>query len=485
MSNLNLPAPFLARMKSQLPEEFPDFLASYRLPRTNGLRLNTLKLDRVRFLSDFLVLPGASSFSLRPVPWAREGYYYDYRVQAGQHPWHSAGLYYLQEPSAMAVVAYLDPRPGEKILDLAAAPGGKSTQIAARLQGEGLLWANEIHPARARILAANLERWGSPNVIISQETPERLSPRLARFFDRILLDAPCSGEGMFRKDPDAVRAWSPDNVSACAKRQAFILDHASAMLTAGGRLVYSTCTFSREENEEIVLAFLAKHPDFRPLPLPPLDPRFVACPDLPGAFRLYPHRIEGEGHFIAVLERSGSDSGQTAGAGTTSAGKIFSGEAAERPPLKKTSGRASSRKPPHPAVEPFLAFARETLTIPWPAESPRYLCFGERLYFAPWPGLPLDGLSIVRPGLHLGTIKPGRFQPGQGLAQSLTTDQAQHFIRLRPDDPALKLYLQGESWPDAGPDGWLLVCLDRFPLGWAKRSQDQLKNHYPKELRQR
>lgn len=299
ISTLSLPQTFQKRMADLLGPELPDFLASYLRPRSNSLRVNTLKITP----EDFAAL---GLFPLKPVPWCPEGFYYAYQDYPGKHPYHQAGVYYIQEPSAMAVAAYLDPRPGDCVLDLAAAPGGKSTQIASSLQGQGLLWSNEIDRKRSRILLENLERWGTARMIVSCETPENLSQALPGFFHKILLDAPCSGEGMFRKDPGALRHWSVQHVLSCAFRQQKILESAASLLKEGGTLVYSTCTFSPEENEYCIINFLNNHPDFGLEPLPKLHPDFVESALLPGTIRLYPHRVDGEGHFIARLMRKPS-----------------------------------------------------------------------------------------------------------------------------------------------------------------------------------
>ncbi|CAA7599493.1 phosphatidylethanolamine N-methyltransferase [Acididesulfobacillus acetoxydans] len=517
MTTFILPQSFLERMSALLGAEYPAFAASYESPRTNGLRINTLKLTSEAFLQRGL-------FTLDPIPWVKDGFYYDYTEQLGQHPYHTAGVYYLQEPSAMAAVTYLDPRPGERILDLAAAPGGKSTQIASLLQQRGLLWANEINPSRARVLALNLDRWGSCNTIVSNESPQHLAERLPGYFDRLLLDAPCSGEGMFRKDPSAVREWSPESVRACAQRQTLILESAARLLKPGGRLVYSTCTFSPAENEQTILNFLAKHPEFSPLELSDPAPDFIHSPQLPGAVRLYPHRLRGEGHFVAVLRKEASVSTSRRDSRSEDAsrcqrrsenislGRPHSTEFAVRGSrrtrfdefpqvsdqkkpgnLPRTSTRTQSRAGSAlSGQEAFFSFAGAIFPhdlsailslLPGASNPSSYLHFGSHLYLNPAPEVSLEGLHIVRPGLHLGEVKPGRFQPGQALAHTLSPQDVSCYLSLSPSDPRLRLYLRGESWTEPGPDGWMLVGVDEFPLGWAKKVAGQIKNHYPKELR--
>ena len=255
-----LPQLFLDRMKQMLEEEYPAFLNSYEDARYQALRINPSKTDRNRFAEE-------TSFHLQPVPWEANGFYYEKEDQPGKHPYHEAGVYYIQEPSAMAPAAYLDAQPGEKVLDLCAAPGGKSTQIAAAMQGKGLLVSNEIHPARAKILSENMERMGVKNVMVTNESPQTLAGMFTEYFDRIMVDAPCSGEGMFRKNEQACEEWSPENVQVCAARQQEILACAASMLRPGGRMVYSTCTFAPEENEGTISRFLEQHPQFHIVPV--------------------------------------------------------------------------------------------------------------------------------------------------------------------------------------------------------------------------
>lgn len=470
MLSTKLPQPFKERMALELKEEFPSFIASYDSPRLNGLRINTLKISAEAF-------PERWPFELEPISWAQDGFYYNYTTYPGQHPYHAAGVYYLQEPSAMAVLYYLDPQPGERILDLAAAPGGKSTGIAARLSRQGLLWSNEIQPTRARILAQNMDRWGAPNVIVSNESPDQLAGHLPGFFDKVLLDAPCSGEGMFRKDPEVMDEWSPEHVLSCAHRQALILESAAALVRPGGRLVYSTCTFAPQENEEVILRFLDSHPEFRPLAQPDPDADFVHPSALPEAVRLYPHRVRGEGHFIVSLLKDNS-CGYTAPKG-------------KKPkPLSNPSARSKhSAKPDNPELDKFieetLSPLNPKLRLTQRLSPENILAFGNHLYAVPATDLDFQGLTVLRPGLYLGEKKPGRFQPGHSLALALTQDSVSSYHAFSSKDPLLDRYLHGEAIPQEGPNGWVLIGVDEFPLGWGKRVQGLLKNHYPKEYRKR
>lgn len=447
-----LPTLFCERMKALLGAEYDAFLAALELPRAVGLRRNPLKAGLPQDADVFRAR--LSAFALTPVPWCPTGYYYDPETRPGLHPWHAAGAYYLQEPSAMAPAELLDPQPGERVLDLCAAPGGKTTQLAGKLAGRGVLVCNEIHPKRASILASNVERLGIANALVLNEHPARLADRFPAYFDRILVDAPCSGEGMFRKHDAAGEDWSPETVAMCARRQAEILDSAAQMLRPGGRLVYSTCTFSPEENEGSVAAFLARHPDFsvEAVPAPDFAP---GHPDwangeaaLAGTFRLWPHRLRGEGHFAAVLRRGGDE-----------AGASLPTEAGERLP------------------KPVAALLKE-LDVSLPDGIP--VRFGERVFLAP-PELPaLRGLKVLRPGLELAELRRELAAPAHALA--LWTQQASSCHELQADDPACAAYLRGETLP-SDARGWTLVRVDGLSLGWGKASVGVLKNHYPKGLR--
>ncbi|WP_027094399.1 RsmB/NOP family class I SAM-dependent RNA methyltransferase [Cohnella thermotolerans] len=454
-----LPSAYVERIRRQLGGEAEAFLDSYEHPRSYGLRLNPLKLAP----DDSLIREIVGRFALEPVPWCREGYFYGEAVRPGRHPWHAAGLYYIQEPSAMIAAELLDPRPGEIVLDLAAAPGGKTTQIAGRMAGRGLLVANEIHGGRAKILAENVERMGIANAVVTNASPDELSARWPEAFDRIMLDAPCSGEGMFRKDPEAVAEWSPEAVDACAARQRSILPDAAKMLKPGGRLVYSTCTFNREENEETIAWFLAEYPAFR----------------LVREERMWPHRGEGEGHYAAVLEKEGPEDAH--------------GQGAERGGLANSKARGSGKLNPAAAegLRLFREFAAETLPGFELPEGGEPLLFGEALYWLPRPkGAPLSagalkGLKLPRPGLHLGDVRKGRFEPGHALAMAVPAAAAARTSDYPADSPEVAAYLRGESLPaaDSAGKGWGLLTVDGRPLGWFKTSDGWHKNRLPKGLR--
>ncbi|MBQ7416172.1 MAG: RsmB/NOP family class I SAM-dependent RNA methyltransferase [Oscillospiraceae bacterium] len=427
-----LPQAFLERMELQLGAQYPQYLESLQRPRAVALRFNPLKGE-----------PPAMPFVRDAVPWERMGFYYDPEARPGLHPYHEAGVYYLQEASAMAPVALLDPQPGERICDLCAAPGGKSTQIAGRLMGEGLLVCNEINPKRAKILSRNIERLGIANALVTNEHPAVLEKRFPGFFDRVLIDAPCSGEGMFRKEEAAVTDWSQETVQMCAARQREILHSGAQMVRPGGRLVYSTCTFAPEENEQTVAAFLESHPAFYPEVVS--APWFAAGEN--GSFRLWPHLLKGEGHFAAVLRRRGEED------------------------VPEVSVKAE--KPP----KEWLDFAKE-LGIDLPDGRP--VLFGQSLYWAP-PQMPdIARLKVLRPGLELGEVKKGRFEPAHALA--LWLGDCKNAMSFPADSAQLGAYLHGDVVP-CDKRGWCLVRADGYSIGWGKGDGTVLKNHYPKGLR--
>ena len=441
-----IPAAFTARMQRLLGADYDAFAASFSRPRAVALRLNPLKTSEP---------PALAQFSLSRVPWEPCGYYYDPETRPGKSPYHEAGLYYLQEASAMAPAALLDPKPGERVLDLCAAPGGKSTQLAGRMLGRGLLVCNEINPKRAKILASNIERLGIANALVLNEHPQRLEARFEGYFDKILVDAPCSGEGMFRKEEAAVTDWSEETVLMCARRQAEILHSAAAMLRPGGRLVYSTCTFAPEENEASVSAFLQTHPEFsvEKVDAPwfsPGRPDWIEnpAPGLEHTFRLWPHKLLGEGHFCAVLRKAGD-----------APGKELPAEPAAKTPKE------------------LERFCRETgAALP----EGKIILFGNTVYLAPQELPSLKGLRVLRAGLELGEVLKNRFGPAHAWA--LWLKDMNHTVSYPEDSAEIRRYLAGDVLPGS-LRGWTLVTVDGRGLGFAKGDGQTLKNHYPKALR--
>lgn len=504
MKNMaDLPVRFQERMKELLGEEYQAFEASYDKEKVQGLRFSRLKIwngigssevncsleggrgaDTEKGTEDWMVrmaeqVAEHTGFSLRPIPWVKEGFYYESQDRPGKHPYHEAGLYYIQEPSAMAVVELLEPEPGELVLDLCAAPGGKSSHIASRLEGKGFLLSNEIHPARAKILSQNIERMGVRNCVVCNEEPAHLVPRFPQFFDKIVVDAPCSGEGMFRKDEKARAEWSEAHVKMCAARQGEILDHAAAMLKPGGRMVYSTCTFAPEENEGVIHRFLARHGEFQVEDRSHYEGFTAGKPQWAGygqegivsdgqlkyTLRIMPHKLEGEGHFMAVLRKSGAA-------------------------VREDSHMGEARRLKQEVLKDYQAFIRGTLANPKPfLKNEGYVLFGEQLYLTPGEMPDMAGLKVVRPGLHMGTLKKNRFEPSHGLALALRAEEVNAVCDLPSESSTLLKYLRGETlMPEeckaGGLDrGWVLICTDGFSLGWCKLAGGILKNHYPKGLR--
>lgn len=467
-----LPQDFVGRMREMMGEAFEEFEQSYEHAKYQSLRINPLKTDKDVFVEK-------APFKLEQIPWCENGYYYTAEDTPGKHAYHEAGVYYIQEPSAMAPVEYLDVKPGERVIDLCAAPGGKSTQIATKMQGKGMLICNEIHPARAKILSENVERLGITNAVVLNETPARLADMFEEYFDKILVDAPCSGEGMFRKNEDACGEWSLENVRICGERQDEILDCAASMLKPGGRIVYSTCTFAPMENEGSIYRFLNRHPEFRTVPAKLYDgmssgkiewylndrtvgdiepaKREDMEEEIARTIRLWPHLLKGEGHYLAVLEKEGQRSD-------------YNGYC-KNPQEKGIVDKE---------CEDFYAFCKECLKQ---APQGAKIKFGDQLYLVPEEMPSLKGLKVLRPGLHLGTLKKNRFEPSHALALALNRDCVNHSVSYPADSYEIKAYLNGQTLNHEGEKGWYLVNADGYSIGWAKLAGNVLKNHYPKGLR--
>lgn len=459
---MNLPIEFEKKMKAFLGDEWDDFLYSYDNNRFQALRFNTLKVqspeERMRILKTLKIS------SDKKVSWANEAYYFDENVRPGKHPYHEMGLYYIQEPSAMSAAALLAPKPGMRVLDLCAAPGGKSTQLATYLGDSGLLVSNEINTQRSRILSQNIERMGIKNAIVTNEDSFVLASHFPGFFNAIQVDAPCSGEGMFRKLPEAIEQWSMENVAICAARQKEILDNAAVMLKPGGTIVYSTCTFSKEENEAVIEYFLERHPDFT----------------LEEMERFWPHKVDGEGHFVAKLVRRGSVDTDLKADRKTKKNKNSKNRKNEtKPALTKENMKLLSE------------FLDETISEDMAAwiKNSRLVMFGEQLYRLPDMEVDIKGLKVQRAGLHIGEFKKQRFEPSHSLALALKLSEAKNVVKLTWDDPQTTGFFNGQSFMLSDEQtaeckkGWALVCVDGYPAGWGKVNGAQVKNHYPKGLR--
>ena len=493
--NIKLPEAFCQRMQGLLGQEAEEFFSSYEWGREYGLRYNPLKFTSQREFEE--KLGKELGYGLSPVPWCAQGYYYKEEQQPGKHPWHEAGAYYIQEPSAMSAVELLGVLPGDTVCDLCAAPGGKTSQIAGKMQGQGLLVSNEFYASRAKILAQNVERMGIANTVVLNESTEHLAQVFPQFFDKILVDAPCSGEGMFRKDLQAVQEWSADNVALCAERQREILEHAAVMLKPGGVLVYSTCTFAPEENERNICHFLQGHPEFslesaevgeqyfsHGLPELECSSKDTACncanlqnaftAELTKTYRLWPHRLRGEGHFLARLRRVGMEEGV----------RDFLGKTAGKSRKKRRAAKDKEAVRIEAAMAAYRKFQKETLRIDLPERiGGRYVLFAEEIYLLPEKMRDLSGLKVVRAGLHLGTCKKNRFEPSHALALHLHQEEAKRCVDLAGCSDAVK-YLHGETVScDSAQKGWTLVCVNGLSLGWGKAHNGVVKNHYPKGLR--
>ncbi|MDR0469001.1 MAG: RsmF rRNA methyltransferase first C-terminal domain-containing protein [Peptococcaceae bacterium] len=505
----NLPVELAVRLESQLGSKgMKAFLSSLEDEPVAGLRFNTLKGSPERMKE---LLP----YALEPIPWTSAGYTFPGGERPGKSPYYLAGLYYLQEPSAMAPAAALDVKPGERVLDLCAAPGGKATQLAAALAGKGVLVANDNSPKRIRSLIWNLEHWGAVNAVVLNEDPARLAAVFPGYFDKILIDAPCSGEGMLRKDRRALQGWHRYTGQTCRDAQDKLLDQAAVMLAPGGRMVYSTCTFNPLENEEAIAAFLEKQTSFRLVPLPAFE-GWQPGHALKECRQLWPHLVKGEGQFLTLMEQAGAarkrggaeDGRNCAGAGQdiaegtlgfadgtaefsegTSEVAVGSSGFAEgiseftvgvtefaegsSEVADGISGFTESM-----VVEellPFVRFVEENLLYPF---NGPFAIYGGHVYRVPL-GLPsLAGLKVSRPGWYLGMIRNGRFDPGQPLSMGMGAKQMKRRMDLDPEDGRIERYLRGETVMTPGEKGWTLVTVGGYPLGFGKQTGDFLKNEY-------
>ncbi len=448
----NLPQEFLNKMKTLLGAEYEEFLASYHRPRNFGLRVNVGKISPEEFQK-------LAPFHLQPVPWTENGFYYtleeDNSVLPARHPFYYAGLYYLQEPSAMTPAAMLKVTPGEKVLDLCAAPGGKATELGARLHGKGLLVANDISASRAKALLKNIEVFGISNAFVTNEMPAHLAGQFPEFFDKILVDAPCSGEGMFRKDPAVAKAWDAEKPFACAKQQKEIITQAANMLAPGGQMLYSTCTFSPEENEQVIAYLLDSREDMEVLELPQME-GFSRGIHLSRCVRIWPHKMNGEGHFLALLQKKGQ-------------------KAAVKEEV--TDRSAGNKKINSPEMQEF--FQDITMPINWNRVEIRK----DQAYYVPEETKGRTGLTFLRNGLYLGEIRKGRFEPSQSLAMALKKEEYASVVDLEASDERVMKYLKGETLEvgdlhSTREKGWQLVCVNGYPLGWGKLVNGTLKNKY-------
>ncbi len=460
---MTLPKQFEDRMKELLRDEYDEYIKCFEQKHYSGIRVNTLKISPAEFEA---ICP----FEVKRIPWIENGYYYDGKDQPARHPYYHAGLYYIQEPSAMTPANLLPIKPGDKVLDLCAAPGGKSTELAAKLGGEGLLVANDISNSRAKALLKNIELFGVQNAVVVSENPSKLAKQFEGYFDKILVDAPCSGEGMFRKSPAMIKSWEQCGVGYYSQLQKEIILFAAKMLKPGGSMLYSTCTFSPEEDEGTVAFLLEQCPEFHVVnPLKERKssessekdisydgfdfgrPEWVNGPEeLKNCIRLWPHRLHGEGHFMALLQKESSN---------------LPSALADRKQKKCNLSKEA---------EEFI----HQLDIQ--IEHKEFEIREERIYLVPTELPELKGLRIMRQGLLLGEMKKNRFEPNQALASALKQTEYGHIINLSANDPDAIKYLKCETIAVSQDyeDGWKLICVDGYPLGWGKLHGGTLKNKY-------
>ncbi|MCM1308577.1 MAG: RsmB/NOP family class I SAM-dependent RNA methyltransferase [Butyrivibrio sp.] len=451
---MQLPEQYIESMKKLLgASELADYMASFDEPRHYGLRVNTSKISAADFLK-------ISPFELSPVSWTKNGFYYSGEDKPAKHPYYFAGLYYLQEPSAMTPAEVLPVCEGDKVLDLCAAPGGKSTELGARLNGTGLLVSNDISASRAKALLKNIELFGIQNALVTCEYPERLASVFPDFFDKILVDAPCSGEGMFRKDAKLIKSWESQGPEYFAPIQRGILESAAKMLKAGGYMVYSTCTFSREEDEDSIRHFLDGHPEFELEKIPGHE-GFARAFDMEEAVRLFPHRLKGEGHFVALLRKNKS---------------AACGEHSQTESLAAGGTAAAKARLPY-ELEEFLEEFKA------PVDRASITVMGERVYAVPAASRSIKGLRIMRNGLLMGELKKNRFEPSQALAMALKCGECSTVADLKSGGANAVKYLKGETIELAKEDlrgcgRNVLVAADGFPLGWGRLNGLTVKNRY-------
>ncbi len=448
---MEIPQDFKEQFKKRMnASEYKELIVALGESRTTGLRVNRLKVDIPHWLR-------IAPFKIRPVPWAADGFYLEEEERPGIHPFYHAGLFYIQEPSAMFPAGLLNAKPGDKVLDLCAAPGGKTVRLAADMENKGFLLSNDINPKRVKALVKNIELNGIINTVVTNETPERLASVYEGFFDKILLDVPCSGEGMFRKGNEARRGWSRYKAEELQGLQRKIFDSAYRMLAPGGTLVYSTCTFNPEENEKNISWFLKKYPDLylkqikKEYGIEPGRPEWSdGNPELLKTARLWPHRVKGEGHFAALMARQGGGVPE------------------------QTS--YSCNEP----IKSFSVFCDEYFHAPLQG---RFELRGSELHMLPqsYPGNP--GLKTVKTGLYVGSEAHGKFEPSQSLAMALRWGNMKRKESFSLQDADLMRYLKGETLTREREKGYIVLGVECFPLGWGKIGQNGLKNLYPKGWR--
>lgn len=455
-NDMNLPIAFEEKMKDLLQDEYESYLQCYDEPRHYGLRVNTNKITVEEFLK-------ISPWKLEPIPWIENGFYYDGdSISPAKHPYYFAGLYYLQEPSAMTPANRLPITPGERVLDVCAAPGGKATELGAKLQGEGVLIANDISNSRARGLLKNMELFGIKNMCVISEEPGKLIEYFPEYFDKILIDAPCSGEGMFRKEKKMVKAWEEHGPEFFSKLQRSIITQAAQMLRPGGMILYSTCTFDALENEQTIEYLMQEYPEFQICEMKGYEgfvagkPEFTKnkIAELSKTVRIFPHKMKGEGHYLALVKKGETEFENKTG----------------------TYRKGNLKKMPEELAE-FLK------DVSWKLKQERFEVHEERVYYMPEQLPDMKGVRFLRSGLLLGELKKNRFEPSQALAMCLKKEEYTKILDLSIDDDRVIKYLKGETLDvedlvSRKDKGWYLVCVDGYPLGFGKLANQTLKNKY-------
>lgn len=447
---MDLPIKYTEKMKNLLKDDFDKYIKSFEDKNYQGLRANTLKISPNE-------LKSLLSFNLEPIPWCNEGFYYEDERPA-KSPYYNAGLFYIQEPSAMSTGSILPIKENDKVLDMCAAPGGKSTQIAGKLNGTGILVTNDISATRCKALLKNIEISGVYNAIVTNETPKNLAKKFKGYFNKIIVDAPCSGEGMFRKDKEAIKSWETHKTELCCSLQREILYYAKDILDNGGIIAYSTCTFAPEENEQMINEFLIQNKDFELIDFDKSsgfengrkewinENNIVDGIEKTG--RLMPYKIKGEGHFLALIRKKG---------------------------IPQNQAVSKIKQPDKKLLVDMETFFKENLNIP----IYENIEIHKTSVFSIPNGIDLSGLRVVRSGFYLGEIKTKRFEPSQAFAMGLKKEDAKYTISFNIDDENLTKYLKGESFTvNTEQDGWHLICIDKYPIGWGKVQKGRLKNKY-------
>lgn len=435
---------FLNQMKDLLKDEYDLFIEALNKPSVKGFYLNPLKKNMIQYLDQKYIQPHVV---------VSDGYYFDYdHYPLGKSPFFLCGGYYIQEPSAMLVAHFLNIKNDDYVLDMCGAPGGKTCAIASQLSNDGLMITNDIVSLRAKILSENVERFGLKNTIVTNSDPIAFTKILPAFFDKIILDAPCSGEGMFRKNDQAVETWSMDKVNECATIQRNLLDAAMTLLKPGGQLIYSTCTYNTIENEQQI-QYLLDHYDCSLVPLEKSHGMSEGI-GFQEVVRLYPHRYQGEGHFIALIQKHGES--------------------------KNTKVKAMKPSISKQNLELVKDFFNQYLNI----KVPTHLYDNQKHIYAIMPQFPeLKGIRVLRNGLYLGECKKNRFEPSLALALTLNKDDVKQSYTYHENDEQIKKYLHGESIEGTNQKGYGVLFVEDFPLSFYKESQSQAKNLYPKGLR--